>query len=125
MRPQTQGLTTAEWYLMEALWEHSPKTAREVIEDMKLRQGWNRSTTLTMLRRHQGADPVHREAAENGGPGAGGLRDCCGRHLHRSKGGSCTYGAVGDYRTRDHCAHQAGSVEQPSLDSGRRGVHAL
>ena len=51
MRPQSNGLTTAEWYLMESLWEHSPKTGREIIEDMKLRQNWNRSTTLTMLRR--------------------------------------------------------------------------
>ena len=51
MRPQSNGLTTAEWYLMETLWEHAPKTGREIIEDMKLRQDWNRSTTLTMLRR--------------------------------------------------------------------------
>ena len=46
-----QGLTTAEWHLMEALWENSPKTGRELIEDMKQLQGWSRSTTLTMLRR--------------------------------------------------------------------------
>lgn len=51
MRRQSQGLTTAEWHLMECLWEHSPKTGREIIDDMKLRQDWNRSTTLTMLRR--------------------------------------------------------------------------
>lgn len=51
MRPQSNGLTTAEWYLMESLWEHSPKTGREIIDDMKQRQNWNRSTTLTMLRR--------------------------------------------------------------------------
>ncbi len=51
MRRATPGLTAAEWYLMECLWEHSPRTGREVIEDMKTRQNWNRSTTLTMLRR--------------------------------------------------------------------------
>lgn len=51
MRRQTPGLTSAEWYLMECLWEHSPRTGREVAEDMALRQNWNRSTTLTMLRR--------------------------------------------------------------------------
>lgn len=51
MRRQSQGLTTAEWYLMECLWEYAPKTGREIIEDMKQRQDWNRSTTLTMLRR--------------------------------------------------------------------------
>lgn len=51
MRRQSQGLTNAEWYLMECLWESSPKTGREVVEEMKVRQNWNRSTTLTMLRR--------------------------------------------------------------------------
>ena len=51
MRPTAQGLTPAEWNLMESLWDHSPQTGREVIEDMKLRQNWNRSTTLTVLRR--------------------------------------------------------------------------
>lgn len=51
MRRQSQGLTNAEWYLMECLWESAPKTGREVVEEMKVRQNWNRSTTLTMLRR--------------------------------------------------------------------------
>ena len=51
MRPTAQGLTPAEWNLMESLWERSPQTGRELIEDMKLRQGWSRSTTLTLLRR--------------------------------------------------------------------------
>lgn len=51
MRRQTPGLTEAEWNLMECLWEQSPKTGREVVEAMQLRQNWNRSTTLTMLRR--------------------------------------------------------------------------
>ena len=51
MRPTAQGLTPAEWNLMESLWERAPQTGRELIEDMKLRQGWSRSTTLTLLRR--------------------------------------------------------------------------
>jgi len=51
MRPTAQGLTPAEWRLMESLWERAPQTGRELIENMKLRQGWSRSTTLTMLRR--------------------------------------------------------------------------
>lgn len=51
MRPTSQGLTTAEWHLMECLWEASPQTGRELIEKLKEQQGWNRSTTLTMLRR--------------------------------------------------------------------------
>ena len=51
MRRQTNGLTSAEWYLMECLWEHAPRTGREVVEFMQTSQAWNRSTTLTMLRR--------------------------------------------------------------------------
>ncbi|MBE6951429.1 MAG: BlaI/MecI/CopY family transcriptional regulator [Ruminococcaceae bacterium] len=51
MRKPTQGLTPAEWYLMECLWEHSPRTARELIDELKLGQSWSRSTTLTVLRR--------------------------------------------------------------------------
>lgn len=51
MRKPTQGLTHAEWYLMEALWESAPLTGREMVEKMEASQHWNRSTTLTMLRR--------------------------------------------------------------------------
>lgn len=51
MRPTSQNLTNPEWYLIECLWESSPKTGRELVEEMKLRQCWSRSTTLTTLRR--------------------------------------------------------------------------
>ena len=44
-------LTAAEWHLMECLWEKSPRTGREAVEDLEQRAGWSRSTTLTMLRR--------------------------------------------------------------------------
>ena len=36
---------------MECLWEHAPRTGREAVEDLRVRAGWSRSTTLTMLRR--------------------------------------------------------------------------
>ncbi|MGN1001328.1 MAG: BlaI/MecI/CopY family transcriptional regulator [Oscillospiraceae bacterium] len=45
------GLTRAEWSLLECLWEASPRTGREAVEYMAAHTGWNRSTTLTMLRR--------------------------------------------------------------------------
>ncbi len=45
------GLTPGEWNVMECLWEFSPRTGREAVEDLKKRVGWTRSTTLTMLRR--------------------------------------------------------------------------
>lgn len=64
MRRQTPGLTSAEWHLMESLWERSPKTGRELTEDMAKRQNWNRSTTLTMLRRMTEKEQIAWEELE-------------------------------------------------------------
>lgn len=36
---------------MECLWEKAPRTGREAAEDLDIRAGWSRSTTLTLLRR--------------------------------------------------------------------------
>ena len=44
-------LTEAEWSVMECLWEHSPRTGREVTQQMEEQAGWSRSTTLTLLSR--------------------------------------------------------------------------
>ena len=51
MKEDLYSLTPSECLLMECLWEHSPRTGREAVEDLSLRAGWSRSTTLTMLRR--------------------------------------------------------------------------
>lgn len=45
------NLTEAEWKVMECLWEHSPRTGREVTRCLEERAGWSRSTTLTLLSR--------------------------------------------------------------------------
>ncbi|MGN1146839.1 MAG: BlaI/MecI/CopY family transcriptional regulator [Lachnospiraceae bacterium] len=45
------NLTTAEWNVMECLWEASPKTSREIVEQLKHSTGWSKSTTMTMLNR--------------------------------------------------------------------------
>ena len=44
-------LSSAEWNVMECLWENAPLTGRDATERMAQRMGWNRSTTLTLLRR--------------------------------------------------------------------------
>lgn len=44
-------LTEAEWHVMECLWEQSPRTSREITHWLENQMGWNRSTTLTLLRR--------------------------------------------------------------------------
>ena len=51
MRPVSNGLTVAEWNLMEVLWQDSPLTGRELTQAMEKTQGWSRSTTLTVLKR--------------------------------------------------------------------------
>ena len=45
------NLTSAEWYVMECLWDNEPKTGREIIDELKERVGWSKSTVLTMLNR--------------------------------------------------------------------------
>ncbi len=45
------SLTSAEWSVMECLWERSPLTGRDMTDLMSDRCGWSRSTTLTLLSR--------------------------------------------------------------------------
>lgn len=52
------SLTEAEWSVMECLWETSPITGREATERLEESMGWNRSTTLTLLRRMEAKGAV-------------------------------------------------------------------
>ncbi len=45
------SLTTAEWSLMEYLWENAPCTGREASDHFSELTGWSRTTTLTLLHR--------------------------------------------------------------------------
>ena len=45
------SLTTAEWSLMEYLWENAPCTGREASDYFRELNGWSRTTTLTLLHR--------------------------------------------------------------------------
>ena len=45
------NLTNAEWNVMDCLWEKAPQSGREIIDTLKERVGWSKSTTLTMLKR--------------------------------------------------------------------------
>lgn len=45
------NLTSAEWNVMECLWEKDAITGREATDMLEEKMGWNRSTTLTLLRR--------------------------------------------------------------------------
>ena len=59
------NLTDAEWRVMELLWQHAPQTGRELVEALEKIAGWNRSTTLTLLRRLEGKQAVADET-QNG-----------------------------------------------------------
>lgn len=45
------NLTNAEWHVMDCLWEKAPQVGREIVDTLKERVGWSKSTTLTMLKR--------------------------------------------------------------------------
>lgn len=64
MDTENISLTESEWQVMECLWEHSPKTGRELTEELALKMGWSRSTTLTFLRRLEGKRAVSSEGSE-------------------------------------------------------------
>ena len=58
MNAEHISLTTAEWSVMECLWKKSPLTGREATDWLEKRMGWNRSTTLTLLRRMEAKGAV-------------------------------------------------------------------
>ena len=64
MEKDSVSLSDAEWKVMEELWNCSCATGRELSERMERRCGWNRSTTLTLLRRMEGKGAV--ESAQEG-----------------------------------------------------------
>ena len=45
------NLTSAEWNVMECLWESGSMTGREATVTLEEKMSWSRSTTLTLLRR--------------------------------------------------------------------------
>lgn len=51
MEAKEISLSNSEWYIMENLWESSPKTATQLIKAMEAETGWAKSTTKTVLRR--------------------------------------------------------------------------
>ena len=64
MKHGNGSLTGAEWTVMECLWEHSPRTGREVALWLNEKMGWSRSTSLTLLRRLEAKGAVASEEGE-------------------------------------------------------------
>ncbi len=51
MDNHNNALTATQWSVMECLWEAGSLTGRQATEQLQEKMGWNRSTTLTQLRR--------------------------------------------------------------------------
>ena len=64
MEKENVSLSEAEWKVMEELWKRESATGRELTERLEQRCGWNRSTTLTLLRRMEAKGAV--ESVQNG-----------------------------------------------------------
>jgi len=59
------GLSPAQWSVMECLWQAQALTGREATDLLAEKMGWNRSTTLTLLRRMEEKGFV-KSTAKNG-----------------------------------------------------------
>ncbi|WP_409969892.1 BlaI/MecI/CopY family transcriptional regulator [Bengtsoniella intestinalis] len=57
-------LTTAEWSVMECLWDKSPQTGREVVSFLEDAMDWSRSTTLTLLTRLEAKGAVGSDSTQ-------------------------------------------------------------
>lgn len=45
------NVTKSEWYVMDCLWDKSPQTLMQLVEELKEQVGWSKSTCATMVRR--------------------------------------------------------------------------
>jgi BlaI family penicillinase repressor len=60
-------LSDAEWKVMEALWERSPATVRDVVERVGRDTGWAYTTVKTMLERMVEKGAIRRRARDRVG----------------------------------------------------------
>ena len=51
MVKQEIRVTNSEWYVMDCLWENSPRSLMQLVPILKERIGWSKSTCATMVRR--------------------------------------------------------------------------
>ena len=48
---KTPRISEAEWEVMKVLWKTSPKTANEIVEELKGKTHWKRETIRTLINR--------------------------------------------------------------------------
>lgn len=57
-------LSDSEWLLMNALWDHSPRTITQLVEQLREDTGWSKHTVITMLSRLEVKGAVRHEEGE-------------------------------------------------------------
>ena len=48
---RTPRISEAEWEVMKVLWEHSPRTANDIVKELTSRTPWKRETIRTLINR--------------------------------------------------------------------------
>ena len=59
----TGGLTDSEWKIMLTLWEQSPKTLRQITDDVQKEMGWTKHTVISFLKRMEQKGSIRVEEA--------------------------------------------------------------
>lgn len=59
-------LTSSEWNVLNCLWERSPRTVMQIVNELEKTVGWARSTTITTLHRMEAKGLVRQERAARG-----------------------------------------------------------
>lgn len=55
------GLSENEWYIMQALWEKSPSTLREICNALQSKKGWTKHAISSFLKRMEAKGAVRAE----------------------------------------------------------------
>lgn len=55
------NITNSEWYVMECLWQQSPKTLMQLVEECREKVGWAKSTCTTMVKRMEAKKLIRYE----------------------------------------------------------------
>ena len=55
------NITNSEWYVMECLWQQSPKTLMQIVEECREKVGWAKSTCTTMVKRMEAKNLIRYE----------------------------------------------------------------
>lgn len=55
------NLSDGEWKLMNLLWESSPKTIADMVNELRTNTGWNKNTVFVMLTRMEEKGAVRYE----------------------------------------------------------------